>query len=113
MIRRSPPKAPADDLAQTGHVGCHSIVTLGPAQGNPKPGHHLVEDQHAPVLVADLAQPLQEALDGGNTVHVAGHRLDDDGGDLGALSGEQLPDLGRIVVVQGNRVLGQGRRHTR
>ena len=56
--------ATADDLAEGGEVRRHPETGLRAAERDPEPGHHLVEDQDGVVLVAEVAQSLQEALAG-------------------------------------------------
>ena len=58
-------------------------------------------------MAALLAQGFEETGNGGDAVHVAGHRLDDDAGDLVAHLVEQVFHLLGIVVFQGQGVLGQ------
>src|SRR5690625_6422855 len=53
-------------------------VSLRSTQSNPETGHHFVENQDSPVLVAHLPQGFQETRYRGDTVHIAGYRLDDD-----------------------------------
>jgi hypothetical protein len=45
-------QAAADDLAQRGEVRPDAVARLRAAEGDAKPGHHLVEDQHRAVLRA-------------------------------------------------------------
>ena len=61
--------------------------------------------------VAQLAQALEVARQGRNAVHVAGHRLDDDRGDLAALRREAGGDGVEVVVGQGDRQVGDRARH--
>ncbi|KAG0914276.1 hypothetical protein G6F32_016611 [Rhizopus arrhizus] len=65
------------------------------------------------MLRADLAQAFQETCRRLDQVHVAGHRLDDDAGDVGALLGEGLAHGVQVVVFQGQRVQHEFRRHAR
>ena len=100
--------AAADDLAKGGHVRGYVVERLGAAKGYPEAGHYLVEDQHGAMVVTVLAQGLQERLGGGHAVHVAGHRFDDDGGNLVAVFLEGGLHAGSIVVVQHQGVTGNG-----
>ncbi len=85
--------------------------SCAPPQRDAEAGHHLVEDEHGAVLVADLAQAFEESGHGRDAVHVAGDRLDDDAGDLAADLGEGLAHLLQVVVGQRDGQLGEGRRH--
>src|SRR5690606_33593560 len=105
--------AAADDLAEGGQVRGDTEMRLGTAQGDAKAGHHLIEDQHHAILVADLAQTFEEPRHRRNTVHVAGHRLDDDAGDILAHRAQGFTYRSDVVVGQGQGVLGKGRRHAR
>src|SRR5207247_10580624 len=49
-------------------------ICSGPAE----PGHDLIEHQEDPVLVAELAQPLQVAVGWHENAGRAGYRLDED-----------------------------------
>ena len=97
-----------DDLAQGGHVRGHIVERLGAAQCHPEAGHDFVEDQHAAVVITVLAQGLQERLGGRHAVHVAGHRLDDDGGNLVAVFLEGGFHAGSVVVIQHQGIAGHG-----
>ena len=103
--------AAPDNLAQGGHVRGDAVMALGAAQRYPETAHDFIENQHRAVVVTLLAQGLQEILGGGDTVHVAGHRLHDDGGDVVAVFFESLGDAGGIVVVQHQGVGGDGFRY--
>lgn len=103
--------AAADDLAEGGQVGVDAVVRLGAAEGDAEAGHHFVEDQHHAVLVALLAQALEEARRRRYAVHVAGHRLDDDARYLIADLGQALGHGVDVVEGQGQGVLGEGRRY--
>jgi hypothetical protein len=57
------------------------------------------------------AQAFQEARGRLDQIHVAGDRLDDDAGDVGAMLGESLAHGVQVVVFQGQRVRNEFRRH--
>ena len=76
--------ATADDFAEAGDIRRDPEEGLCSAAGDPEAGHHLVEDQQAAVLVAQLAQAFQVARHRRDAVHVARHRFDDDRRDLAA-----------------------------
>ncbi len=99
---RSHRHAAADDLAERGEIGPHAVQGLGAAERNAKTGHHFVEYQHRARAVALLAQALKEAGSGWNAVHIAGHRFNDDAGDLIADLAESLAHSGGVVVVEGH-----------
>ena len=56
--------AAADDFAERGEVGTYSVKCLRAAQGDAKPGHHLVEYQQRADPIAFLAQRPEEARRG-------------------------------------------------
>ena len=103
--------AAADDLAQRGEVGLDAVQALSALRTDAEAGHHFVEYQHRAVLGAQLAQRTQELRFGCDEVHVAGHRLDDDTGDLVALVLEQVLQFRAVVVGQHQRVLRHFRRY--
>ncbi len=103
--------AAADDLAERGQVRANAVALLRATARDAEAGHHLVEDQHRAVPGAQLAHALQEAGSGRDAVHVAGHRLDDDTGELAAHGGEALLQRFGIVVGQGDRVAREVGRH--
>ncbi len=100
---------PPITLPRVVRSGRHTVEPLGPAQGDSEAGHHLVEDQQGAVLVADSTQAFEKARLRRDAVHIAGHRLDDDAGDLAADGGKGLLHLFQVVVIQGDGQLGQGR----
>ncbi len=63
------------------------------------------------MLGAQRAHGLQECGRGAHQVHVAGHRLDDDRGDLLAVAGKGLAQGIGIVVRQDHGVLDHIFRH--
>ena len=83
-----PPKAAAGRpppmiLPRQVRSGVTPIALLRAAARDAEAGHHLVEDQDsAPCLVQCGAQALEVAGRGNDEAHVAGDRLDDDGGDV-------------------------------
>ncbi len=95
----------ADDLAEGGEVGPHVVIGLGAAQAQAEPGNDLVEDQQGAVLVAQLPQPLEEALLRGHHSHIRCHRLHDDAGDLVRVLGKQGLYPAQVVVLGGEGVL--------
>ena len=77
--------------------------------------HHLVEDEHSAVAIAQITQALQKARPWGNQIHIACDRFDDDAGDLVRMLSERGGHLVQIVVRQdpcfaGNRLRHAGRR---
>ena len=92
--------AAADDLAESGHVRADAVELLRAAAGDAEAGNHLVEDQQRAVSRSHSSRRVEEALRRRHAVHVAGHRLDDDAGDLRADLPEHLAHLLRIVVVE-------------
>ena len=92
--------AAADDLAERREVRLDAVALLCAAERDAEAGHHLVEDQHGAVLRALLAQRLEETGHRRDAVHVAGDRLDDHAGDVGADLGEGRAHLRGVVVLQ-------------
>ena len=74
-------QAAADDLAQSRQIGRDAVERLRAAAMDAEAGHHLVEDEQRAVCGRHLAQPLQKTVGRRDQAHIAGHRLDDDGGD--------------------------------
>ena len=68
--------AAAGHLRVGGQVGRHAVVLLSAAVGQPKPRHHLVEDERDLVVRSDGAEPLEKARDRRQDPL---HRLDDHG----------------------------------
>jgi hypothetical protein len=103
-------QAAADHLAEGGQVRPDAEQLLGAAPGHPEAGHHLVEDEERAVAVAQRAQPLEIAGLRRHQAHVAGDRLDEDGGDLAAALGEARLGGGEVVVGrhQGGAVTAAG-----
>ena len=64
----------ADDLAQAGEVGLDAVEPLRPAQADAEAGHHFIEDEQRPVLVAQGAKALEVAGRGGHDADVAADR---------------------------------------
>ena len=95
--------AAADDLPERREVGRDAVERLRTAERDPEPGHHLVEDEQCAVPRALRAQRLEEAGRGRHAAHVAGHRLDDDAGDL-------APGLGKAALERRGVVVRQRRR---
>ena len=59
--------AAADHLAERRQVGRDAVEPLRAARMHAKAGHHLVEDQHGAVAIAQRAQPLEESGACGST----------------------------------------------
>jgi hypothetical protein len=91
-------QAAADDLAEGREVGPDAQALLRAAPRRAE-RDDLVEDQHDPVTLGDLAQPGQESLRRGQQAGIAHHRVHDEAGEL---RGFLLEDLGaRLGVVPG------------
>ena len=76
-------------------------MSLGTAEGDAEAGHDLVEDEDGAMLRAEGAEPFEEARLREDATHVAGHWLDDDGGELTAKAVEERSRC--IEVVEGRR----------
>src|SRR5438094_1578245 len=75
------------------------VVRAEPLSGPAEPGHDLIEHQEDPVLVAELAQPLQVAVGWHENAGRAGYRLDEDRSDvLGTLVPDHLLDMGQRLL---------------
>ena len=105
--------AAADDLAERAQVRAHAVQRLRAAQRDAKARHDFVEYQQRTAAVALAPQRLQKIRCRRNAVHVAGHRLDDDAGDLRADLTEYALDLIGVVVVEGHGVAGERLGHAR
>src|SRR5207244_12646623 len=103
----------ADDLAEAGEIGSDPVPALRPAPADPEPGDDLVEQEECTCPRGLLAQRLEEPRRGRNYPHVAGYRLDDDGGDVPAATAQELPHSRRIVEFRGQGEGRQRRRDTR
>jgi hypothetical protein len=96
--------AAADHLAERGQVRGDAVEPLRALRPDAKAGHHLVEDQHRPVLRAERAQRAEELARAGHEVHVPGDRLDDDARDLVTVAPERVLELGDVVEAEHHRV---------
>ena len=105
--------AAADDFAECGQVRAHAVQRLRAAQRNAKARHDFVEYQQRTAPVALAPQCLQKIRRRRNAIHVAGHRLDDDAGDLRADLTEHPLDLIDVVVVERHGVAGERLGHAR
>ena len=65
----------------------------------------------APSASVSARRPSRKPSRGDDEAHVPGHRLDDHGGDLACVLGEQPLDRGEVVVRRGQRVRDRARRH--
>src|SRR4030095_5933110 len=76
-----------------------------------EPRDDLVEDEYRVVDARDLAEPFEETRARRDHAHVAGDRLDDDGGDLAPALVEERPDGVEVVERGRERHLGERRRY--
>ena len=97
---RAERQAAADHLAERRQVRPDAVMRLGAAERDAKSGHHLIEYEQRAMARAVLAQRFEKARRRQNEVHVAGHRLDDHGGDLRSLARERRVERFEIVVAQ-------------
>ena len=86
-------------------------MRLRPAEGDAEAGHHLVENEHAAIVIAEFAQAFEKTRLRRDAIHIARHRLDDDAGDLAADLREGVAHLIELVVIQRQRMFRQRRRH--
>ena len=99
----------ADDLAVGGQIRQHTEVLLRATQREPEPRHHLVEDEQHVVLVGDAAQTGEKPVVGED--HPL-HRLDDDGGQLTALTADDLLHHFEVVVGRDQHGVAERPGHT-
>ena len=76
-----------------------------------EPGHDLVEDEEGAVGSGQLSQAREEPFDRQDEAHVPCDGLDDYGGDLTGVLGEQPLDDGEVVVRRDERVDDGSFRH--
>ncbi|KAF1852355.1 hypothetical protein Lal_00037083 [Lupinus albus] len=104
-------QAAADHLAQRRQVGNDAVQFLGAATCHAEARHHFIEDQDGAVFGTQAAHGAQEFIRSTHQVHVARHRFHDHAGNLVAGILEGLFQLGGVVVVQHQGVLGEVFRH--
>ena len=100
-------EAAAQPLAVGNKVGRHTVIFLRTTEGQAEAGDHFVEHQHDAQLGRDLAQSLQK------TVHrrdAAVQRLDDHGGQIGGVVGENLLRRREVVVRRDQHIALDPRR---
>src|SRR5260370_23547926 len=95
----------ANYFAERRDVWLYAVNRLRPPKRDAEAGHDLVEDQQRAALVADLPQTLQESLRRRDTAHVAGDRLDDDGGDVVAMLVHRVRDGIEMGIGNADREL--------
>lgn len=103
-----PPYAAANDFAEAGHVRRDAVIGLGSVQGRAETAHDFIENENRAVGLGLAAQGLQERFVRQDQSHIAGHRFDDDGGDIVAEAVHDAVEGFAVVIRQGNRV-GSGR----
>ena len=96
-------------LPEAGQVRPDTGDGLRAARRGAKSRNDLVENQQRARGRAHLAQRSEKPIGWRDESHVAGNRLDDDGGDLAAILVEQTLHGRRIVVARDQRV-GRRRR---
>ena len=116
MRSRRPPYAaqgrpPPITLPRHVRSGPDAVADLRPAPGDAEAGHHLVEQQQRPVLVAQLAQALQVPLGRRDDAHVPRDGLDDEAGDLPRVLLEHRTCIGEVVVMDDHGVPRHRPRH--
>ncbi|EJK92630.1 hypothetical protein UUU_06160 [Klebsiella pneumoniae subsp. pneumoniae DSM 30104 = JCM 1662 = NBRC 14940] len=97
----------ADDFPQTGQIRLHAVVSLSACQRHAEAGHHFVDNQQGAKFVAQGAQARQEFRLRRNAVHISGHRLDDDAGDLLRILLERRAHRGEVVISAGQGMFGE------
>ncbi len=103
--------AAANHLAHHHQIGANAVHLLCAAQRHAKTGHHLVPHQQRAVLGAELAQALMPGRSSPDEIHIARDGFHHHAGDFVSLPGKQFLDLGDVVELQHQRVLGQVGRH--
>jgi hypothetical protein len=104
-------EAAADDLAHGDEVGRDAHQLLRATGCDAEAGHHLVEDEQHAVLAAEAPQAGEIAGSRQHQPHVAGDRLDEERGDLLAMSREERLHRDEVVVRRDQRVVGHRLRH--
>ena len=102
---RSERQAAAEVLAERRHVRRDAESELGASPRQPR-RHHLVEDQHGAVVGASRPKGGKELGITREATCRSLHRLDDDGGDLATMVGEDLARRGDVVVRNHQPVVG-------
>ena len=102
---RRPPKAPTGmpppmTLPSVVRSGVMPYSACAPPACTRKPVITSSKIEHAPCASHSARRPSRKPGARRDQVHVAGDRLDDDGGDLVALRGEQRLDRREVVVRQ-------------
>ena len=103
----------ADDFAKTSQIRHDVVILLSTAQRDAETGHHFVDDQQRAELVTNRAQTRQEFRQRRYAVHVAGHRLNDNTGDIVRELFERGANGIQIVIGAGQGMFGEIRRDTR
>ncbi len=103
----------ADHLAEAGEVRSHAVATLRTPPPDTEARDDLVEDEQAVGAAGLLPQHLEEAGCRRDDPHVAGHRLDDDGGQLARARAQKVAHSGHVVELCGPRERRDARRYTR
>ena len=87
-------KAAREDFPERRDVRHHAVVLLRPAVREAEARHDLVEDERNAVPPRDVAQPLRNCAVGHDDALI---RLEDDGGEIVVIRGDQR--FGRREVV--------------
>ena len=88
-------EAAAQPLAVGDEVGRHAVILLCTAEGQSEAGDHFVEHQHNAVPTHSVTQALQKPVNRWDTTV---QRLDDHGGQIGAVVIENLLRRREVIV---------------
>ena len=100
--------AVGERLAERRQVRDDPVAFLGPAEGEPEAGHHLVEDEQHPALRGDLPQHPQEP---GGRHQAPLHRLADHRSQIRGVTPDQLLGQREVVPAGHDHIVGGGSRH--
>ena len=103
----------ADDFAKAGQIRHNAVVILRAGQRHAEAGHDFIDNQQRAELVAQRAQARQKLWQRRDAVHITGHRLNDDAGDILRILFERGANRGQIVIGAGQGVFGEVRWHAR
>src|SRR2546429_675295 len=94
------------DLAELGEIGPYAEPPLAPPGGHGEPRHHFVEDQQAPMTIAQRSQRFVESRLGSDDPGVPDIRLDDHRRDFVTAPPEEILYRARVVERHRDGQLG-------
>ena len=106
-------EAATQALGEDGQVRLDAELALRAGQADAETGDHLVEHQHAAVLVAEFAHALEIAWQGQDAAGIGHDRLGQHARDVVALALQGLPQDVEVVPRQDDEVLVDALGHAR